>query len=202
MLRQNRMLKRILLCGLFLTACATQTSVTQVWQAQMPPTPPMRHVLVLAMSTDEPMRRTIEDAFVADLGKHGVQAEQSYVFFGGSAEHPAVDYARKKVGEAHYDGILVTRLHGVKEDPRYAESTGFWDGYYMYGWGYRDAYIVSDEIVTFENTLWDTRAENKLVWTAETKTTNPESGKDFAKSLTRAVDPALSKAHFIPTIKQ
>lgn len=194
------MLKRIVLGAVFLTACATQTSVTQVWQAQMPPTPPMQRVLVLAMSTDEPMRRTIEDAFVADLTKHGVNATQSYVFFGGNADHPAVDYARKLVGEARYDGILVTRLHGVKEDPRFAEQTGFWDGYYMYGWGYRDAYVVTDEIVTFENTLWDTRVtSNKLVWTAETKTTNPESGKDFAKSLTKAVDPALARSHFIPT---
>jgi hypothetical protein len=145
------------------------------------------------------MRRVIEDTFVADLAKHGVQATQSYAFFGGYGQ-PAIDYARKKVGEARYDGILVTRLRSVKDDPKYAESTGFWDGYYMYGWGYRDAYIVSDEIVTFENTLWDTRAENKLVWTAETKTTNPLSGTDFAHSLTRAVDPALAKARFIPTV--
>src|ERR1700744_129036 len=130
-------------------ACATQTSVTQVWQAQMPPTPPMQRVLVLALSTDEPMRRVVEDAFVTAPTSHGVQATQSYAFFGG-AEPPAVDYARKMVTEAHYDGILVTRLRSVKEDPKYAESTGFWDGYYMYGWGYRDAYIVADEIVTFE----------------------------------------------------
>lgn len=197
------MWKQIAGAGLILAAmmgtagCGTKTSVTQVWQAQMPPTAPMTHVLVIAMKTDEPMRRTIEDRFASDLAKHGVNAVQSYKFF-GDGQHPPVEEAKKRVEAAHFDGLLVTRLHGVKEEPKYMEQTGYWDGYYMYGWGYRDAYIVADEIVTFENSLWDTRAGSKMVWTAETQTHDPVSGYDFADSLSRAVDPALTKGNFIP----
>lgn len=200
------MVKRALVAAVFLgcaalgAGCSTQTSVTHVWQAQLPPTPPMRRVLVLTMSTDEPMRKIIEDAFVKDLAKHGVTATPSYTLF-GKGQRPTTEQARAMVANAHYDGILVTRLHGVRdnvsEDSKVAESSGFWDGYYMQGWGYGNAYVVDDETVTFENTLWDTRADTKRVWTAETKTVNPENGADFAHSLTKAVDPALTTAHFI-----
>lgn len=197
-----------LLLGLTAACGGPTTSVTQVWRAPSPPTPPMKTVLVFGVRVDEPNRRAIEDAFAADLTRHGVRAAQSYVLFPG--ELPPIDQARAQVNEAHYEGILVLRARGVNEETRYVHgmSTGFWNGYYGYGgygggWGYSPGYVVTDKTVVFEATLWDLRAEDKLVWTALTQTLNPSSGTQFARSLTAAVDPALARAGLLaPAAKE
>lgn len=178
-----------------------QTSVTQVWQAPLPETAPMRSMLVFGARMDEANRRSLEDAFVAELGKHGVRAVPSYVVFPGTP--PNQEQARAKVNELGFEGILVMNLQNISERSTHVPSYsgGFWSAYYgPSGWG-GPGYVVTDEIVTFESTLWDTRAEDKLVWTALSKTTNPSSGKSYVGSLVKAVVPKLGETRFLPSRK-
>lgn len=175
-----------------------RTSVTQVWQAPAPVTVPMKSVIVFGARMDEANRRSLEDAFVAELGKRGVQAMPSYAVFQGPP--PDQEHARAKVNELGLEGILVMTLKNVSERatfvPSYAGS--FWSAYYGPGWWGGPGYVVTDEIVTFESTLWDTRAEDKLVWAALAKTTNPSTGKSYVASLVKAVLPRLEDTRFIP----
>lgn len=193
----------VAIAGFGAAACGPpKTAVTQVWQAPSPPTP-MGSVLVFAVRLDEPNRRVLEDTFVADLARRGVKAAPAYTMFPGAL--PPIDQARAQVNEAHYEGVLVLKLRGVHEEARYVPgANGFWRGYYG-GWGYNrwgyygsPGYVVTDETVVFEATLWDLRKEDRLVWTAQTQTLNPANGKDFAVSLKRAVESKLAKAGFIP----
>ena len=179
--------RRHVLCGVgslaiaFVAGCGgPSTSVTQVWNAPLA-APPMRKIVVFAARTDEANRRALEDKLVAELAKRGVAAVQGRGF----------------------DGILVATLKNVRERLSYVPGTysgGFWnDYYYGPGWtSWSPGYVRTDEIVNFETTLWDARAEDKLVWAALTKTVNPSSGRDFVKSLTDAVLPPLEKAGRIP----
>jgi len=183
------------------TGCSTtRTSVTQLWQAPSPSAGPMRSVIVFGARTDEANRRVIEDGFVDELAEHAVQGVPSYKIFPDKL--PDQKEARERVKNLGFDGIFVASLKDVREHQSYVPGTytaGFWSGYYGPGWGYGNpGYVVSDEIVTFETTLWDTRAEDKLVWAALTKTKNPSSGRDFVESLTGAVLPKLEQARFIP----
>lgn len=177
-----------------------KTSLTQVWQAETPPTP-LARMLVLAVRMDEANRRVLEDTFVQDLGRHGVSAAPGYTVFPG--ELPALDQARATVSQDGYEGVLVLKLRGVRDDARYVPgSMGFWGGYYgMWGgpgyYGGAPGYVVNDETVVFETTLWDLRRGDRLLWTARTETLNPMNGMDFAVSLKRAVDPALARDGFI-----
>ena len=81
-----------------------QTSVTQVWQAPLPATAPMKSMLVFGARMDEASRRSLEDRFVAELGKHGVRALSSYAVFPGAP--PDQEKARAKVNELGLEGIL------------------------------------------------------------------------------------------------
>lgn len=175
-----------------------KTSVTQVWQATTPRAP-FRSVLVFAVKLDEANRRVLEDTFAADLERYGVRAAPSYSLFPG--ELPPIDEARAQVSAEQYEGILVLKLRGIRDEARYVPgSTGFWHGYYG-GWGYYGqsaGYIVTDERVTFETTVWDLRQEDLLLWTAQTETLNPDSGTEFAISLKRAIDPTLARTGLIP----
>jgi hypothetical protein len=77
-------------------------------------------------------------------------------------------------------------------------SPGWWSSYYT-GWGYSSpGYLVTEEYVTWEMTLWDARAEDRLAWTAAMETTNPSAGKDFVKSVTKSTVESLTKTGLIP----
>lgn len=190
--------------GTAMVACGPpRTSLTQVWHAETSRAP-LTSMLVFAVRMDEANRRVLEDAFAADLQRHGVNAAPSYTMF--PEELPPIETARKQVGEAHYEGILVLELRAERDETRYSPSaTGFWSGYYG-GWGsYRSygspGYVVTDKIVVFETTLWDLRAEDRLLWTARTETLNPANGTEFAISLKRAIDPALAEKGLIPAAR-
>jgi len=183
-----------------LASCSsTKTSVTQVWQAPVRPAVPMRSMLVFVARMDEPNRRALEDGLVMELRRRDVNARPSYELFPG--ELPARAEAQALVKNQGYDGILYSTLLDVKERQTFVPGTtgGFWTSYYGYGWGYGSpGYVMTDEVVTFETTLWDARMEDKLVWTLLTKTLNPSSGKSFVKSLSGAVAPALEKGRLVP----
>lgn len=190
----------VLLALPIVASCAgPATSVTQVWQAPWSP-PPMKKVIVFGARMDEANRRALEDALVSDFARRGVTAMPSYVLFPG--EPPDRDKAREAVKTAGFDGILVATLKSVREKQSYVPGSyggGFWASYYGSGWSYYSpGYVVTDEVVTFETTLWDTRAEDKLVWAMSTATTNPSSGREFVKSLTTAVIEGLEKSRFTP----
>lgn len=176
------------------------TSVTQVWKAPSPPAAPMRSVVVFAANMSEANRRTAEDIFTGQLKERGVDAQQSYNVFPGKL--PTREEAKAATQRANIDGILVLSLKGVRERQTYVPGsyTGdFWGGYYGMGWDtYSPGYVVTDEIVGVETTLWDARAHDSLVWSAVTQTTNPETGSEFAKSVADKVVPQLEQGHFIP----
>ncbi len=181
-------------------ACGTKTAVTQVWSAQLPPSiGPMRKIVVMATRMDEANRRVMEDSLSAALTEHGVEGIPSYRLFPDKL--PDRDQAKAAVDAIGADGILTANFKGIREQLSYSPgyyAGGFWGGYYGAGYGYSGGYAYTDEIVNLETTLWDTRAGDQVVWAALTNTTNPSSGRDFVKSVTKKVIPELAAAHFIP----
>jgi hypothetical protein len=192
--------------AVLLAACGSggKTSVTQMWKAPVS-TPPVSSVIVIAANLDEANRRALEDAYVAALAQHGLKAKQSYTMLPG--EPPPRDQAREIVKSAGFDGILVSRLRSATEKQTYVPGTyegGFWEGYYGGpGWGtWSPGYVITDEVVSFDTTLWDTRKGDQLVFALTTETTNPASNKNFIPSLTKTVVSALQKQMLIPPTKQ
>jgi hypothetical protein len=180
--------------------CGTKTSVTQTWSAPMSPTiQPMRKIVVMATRMDEANRRAMEDSFVAALGAHGVEGIPSYKLFPNAL--PAREEAQAAVDSVGADGILTASFKGIREQLSYSPgyyAGGFWGGYYGAGYGYTGGYAYVDDILNLETTLWDTRAGDQVVWAVLTNTTNPSSGRDFVKSVTKKVVPELARAHMIP----
>ena len=180
--------------------CRPNTSVTQIWRSPLARAP-MTKLIVFGAKMDEANRRALEDGFVAELAKRGVGALPSYSVFPG--DPPEHEKAQAIVAENGFDGILVATLRSVRESQRYVPGHAgpFWSGYYGPGWGYAystPGYLVTDKTVTCETTLWDTRAQDQLVWAGLTETDNPGNGSGFVSSLTRAVLGHLDGAGFVP----
>lgn len=177
-----------------------QTSVTQVWKAQVVAAP-MKSVLVFGARMDETNRRSVEDALVTGLAKHQMAAKPSYVLFPNGP--PDRDTAREAVKQGGFDGLLVATLRNVTEKTTILPGTyygGFWNNYYGQAWGYYDpGYVLTDKVVSFETTLWDARSDERLLWSANLETRNPsEAGGDYVKSLTDGVVSSLVKNGLLP----
>ena len=173
----------------------TPTSVTQLWKAPVAAAP-LKTVIVFAAQIDEANRRSLEDSYAEALRRRGLTATPSYTIFPG--EPPA----RQAVKAAGFDGILVSMMRSFREPPTYVPGWyegGFWHSYYGPGWDYwSPGYVISDPIVSFDTTLWDTRIDDQLVFAITTETNNPTSSMDFVESLPTTVGSALDKQRLIP----
>jgi hypothetical protein len=158
----------------------------------------MQHVVVFASGLDEANRRTLEDSMVRALAEHGVQGMTSYNLF--PSQLPDREQAKAVIQRMNADGILVARFKGVREQQTFVPDTyggTFYDGWY----GYSGGYVQTEQIVNLETTLWDTRANDHIVWSALTKTTNPsgdQSGNPVIKSITGKVVGELAQERLIP----
>jgi hypothetical protein len=181
-------------------ACSTPTKMTDVWRDQSYAGGPLKNLVVFGGRLNETNRRTLEDAFVSALGTHGVHATPSYQVF--PSDLPDKNEAKATLQQAGFDGALVSALKAVNEKPTFVGGAGpgFWDGYYGPGWGgpaYAGGYVVTEQVVKFESSLWSLQGDSKLVWSATTQTDNPMTAKDFTTSLTNDVVPALTKVGLI-----
>lgn len=188
-------------CACSATACATRTSTTSTWSATSPVPYPIKHVLVFGGGTLETHRRSLEDGVTATLRRQGIDAKPSYTMF---PTLPDRDQARAATRDAGIDGALVVAVRAVRERQTYVPPSyrgGFWGGYYGPGWGgmYSPGYVVTDEVVSAETTLWDVRGDGVLVWSSTTQTTNPRNMGDFVRSLAKEVVPNLLDAKLIAT---
>jgi hypothetical protein len=180
--------------------CATKTSTTHLWAAEDYRGGTMGNVIVFGRGMAEAQRRSLEDQLGDALADHGVAATPSYRVF---PVLPDVDEARAEVTKQNFDGAVVVTLHGTRERQSYVPGHymggGFWGGYYGMGWGWSPGYVVTDELVDAETSVWDLRTDNgRLVWSALTNTENPTSGPDLTKSLAKEILPKMEKAGLVP----
>ena len=116
--------------AVLLTACATSSMVSQ----QSNPDyvgKPFRSVMVVAVTTDDLVRRTFEDRMVALLGKRGLKGIPSYDAIGSRGK---VDEAelRRAVAGSGAEGVLVTRVVRVDRESGTVPGATVGIGFYGY----------------------------------------------------------------------
>jgi hypothetical protein len=183
-------------------ACATKTSTTQLWQAEGYAPRFVENVLVFGGRMAEPMRRSLEDEVAKELADRGTRATPSYKLF---PQLPQRDIAQPEVRRLGFDAAIVATLSSIRERqtfvPGHYHYGGFWGAYYGPGWGmttWSPGYVVTDELVNVDTTLWDLRTEpGNLVWTTSTTTRNPTSTSDFVESFAGEVAENLERARLV-----
>jgi hypothetical protein len=176
--------------------CATKTSTTHVWQANVQTPRVAENALVFAGRMTEATRRTVEDAFVRELGERGTRATPSYRIF---PQLPQRDIAHDEVHRLGFDAAIVATLREIRERTSYVPGQyhgGFWGAYYGPGWGmgWSPGYVVTDELVDLETTYWDLRTDpGELLWASNTETRNPRSTADFVESYVDTIVPSLER---------
>jgi hypothetical protein len=173
----------VLLVMLLLSACSYSRVVTS-WRDDSLQSGQLKKTMVLVIVKKDVIRNRLEDEFVLQLQKLGVQAVQSYKTF---PDLTGVDAQQIKASlvAAGLDSVLVARLVDTKNETSYVPATtGYsttFGSYYggthavVYSPGYSYDYLV----FTLQNNLFAARDE-KLVWSAVTETEEPQGSVDDA----------------------
>lgn len=151
-------------------------------------------------------RRIWEDAFTIELAKHDVTANPSYREFPDSV--PDTNQVDLIVRSNNYDGVLLIRrlptetttqyLQGYmtkEQDMRYDRRRDKFVTYYrdMEHGGYVDSQMVDIRAID----VWATRNEGQLIWSATSKTPEPNSAQTVRPEIVKLVMSELTQQGII-----
>ena len=193
--------------GIVLAAGCASTGLVNVW-SQPGFNTPMKHLLVISVSSEERNRRIIEDAFVKSLTQRGLQASPSYNAFPTAL--PDTQQVRDYVLANGFDGVLVT-AHLPNRSVT-AETPGYttvetrtvynnWSGRYHDYLVHvqHEGTTVVQKVVPHRVDLWFSDGKGgQIVWTGETNSVDPSSTNDVSREMVGAIVPELAKAGLIP----
>lgn len=191
-----------LLLLMTLASCGTSTHIENSWRDPdvTVDTSNIHQFVVAALLKNQTVRRQVEDEIAAQFpGK----AVQSYKELGeGELKDDDAMYNQKLKNDG-FDGIVMMRLVNVDKSTRYVPGAypmyyGSWRGYWRYSWtGFYDpGYYTTDKTYNVEVTVYSLRRD-KLVWTANTSTVNPQGRTELFSEVTRTVVDRMKKEGFL-----
>jgi hypothetical protein len=197
---------RGVICCLFLIAGCVSSELVDIWSDSSFQPPSLNKMLVISVSKNPVQRRMWEDAFSAELVKHNVTVTPSYRLFPDAV--PDTNQFMQIVGSNSFDGVLVTRrlpselkteyVQGYitnEQNTRYDRRRDRFNTYY------REidhaGYIDSQKIDIRTIDVWATRNEGQMIWSATSKTPEPNSVQAVRPEIVNLVISELTKQRII-----
>ena len=186
-----------------IVACAStelkRTSMDEAYKGKI-----LSNILVIAVTDNQNTRRSFENKFVVRLKATGVDAVSSAdgIPIPGDQKLEK-DAILKAVQQFGNDAVIITHLVGVKETEVYNPAPRSYTGYYgyygnVYGQIHGRGYYSTTSIVRLETNLYDAKTE-KLIWSGQSETWNPESDKQTIDEVVKEVIRDLQKNKLLPT---
>jgi len=202
-----RTLATISLFLLFLNSC-TPTKLIDAWKDKSYTGGTLKSVMVLGVANNPRNRKMFEEVFSKQFKGHGVEAVTSFEAIPKDVKLDKENIkSHKEIIKAAaikrgVEAILVTHLVAVEEKEVYHPPTyelapqyyhGF-DDYYpvIFDNVYTPGYYSQHKYISLESNLYDINTE-KLIWSASSKTTDPESVNEIIESLCKEVMKSLRK---------
>lgn len=183
-------------------SCGPGTQITDSWRDPNVTidTNNIHKFIVAALMRNSATRHQIEDDMAARFpGK----AVQSYQVFGDKELNDEDDVYNKRLSRDGYDGIIMMRLVDVNNTTRYVPGAPppyylGWRSYWRYSWtGFYDpGYYTTDKTYDVEVTVYSLK-RNKLIWTANTSTVNPNGRKQLFNDVGKVVLDKMRKEGFL-----
>jgi len=189
-------------------ACAS-TSFNSTWRnpAAEPGNFKGQKVAALVMSKEQSVRFGAEDALARELTARGMVGIAAYSLIPKELTQDK-EKAKEFLEKANVVGVVAMRVVG--KDQQVTQSSGgmywggpayatFWGGgYYGWGWGgvYSPGYIQTDTIVSVETLVYSLK-QDKLVWAAQSETTNPSKVGPFIHELVTKAAAQMQKEGLI-----
>jgi hypothetical protein len=194
-------MKFAVLAGAASLASCASTSFISTWQA--PDAQSLKGegntVVAVVMTQNEANRRAAEDALAKEITAMGAKGIPAYSLIDeGATDEAKTQEAFEKAGVSV---IVVMRPTAVSQELNAtpSASASYWHGgYYGYGWGaaYPAMDIHTDTIVHIQTLVYSMK-QNKLVWSGQSKTTNPSNVDSLVKEVAHAVAGEMKKGGLV-----
>jgi hypothetical protein len=196
---------------LFVAGCAS-SELVDVWHDSSYHAPPFNTVLVISVSRTPMERHMWEDAFAGELSKHGIVATPSYRSFPEAV--PDTNQVIQIVKSDGFDGILICRRLPSQMKAEYSQGwvslekdvtlerhTRYdrrWERFVTY---YRDVnqadYVDSEMVDIRAIDVWATRNEGQMIWSATSKSPEPNSLHEVKPEVVNLVMTELKRKNII-----
>ena len=197
------LLKCAVLAGATALASCASTSFVSTWKA--PDAQSLKgegsKVAAVVMTQNESTRLSAEDSLAREITRRGGQGIPAYTLI---PNEPTQDEGtcQKAFEKAGINVIVVMRPRAVTQELNATPTAGgYWygGGYYGYGWGaaWGPAYDIHTDTNVFIETLVFSMKQNKLVWSGQSKTTNPSNLDSLVREVADAVGNEMKKEGLI-----
>lgn len=210
-----RMLQKIITAVVLFIAIAllegcSSSVLVDVWKDATFKEAPLGKIFVIGLRKDRVQRRIWEDAFVIELGKEGVNATASYHLFPEFL--PDTNQVIQVIQDKGYDGVLITRLLYAETQTQYVQGYDTQEPVYRYNKfrnrydtyyrtvqhpGYEESVVIDRRSID----VWVIRDEERLIWSATSKTPERSTIEAVQEEVANLVIPELSKNAIIKTRK-
>jgi hypothetical protein len=210
----------ILACITLLASCAsTKTTLDVTWDDPKHNATHIKKILIIGISQDEGVRIAFENDLQMHLEKTGVEVVTSSTDL-NITDKTDKETIQKEFSGQGIDAVLVSRLVSVDNETKYIPGrtdyipTNYYGGglygfdgphgYYGDFYGYyaptyqavhTPGYLKNTQVIRIETNVYETK-NNKLIWSAVSKTFDPKSTTDAINSLNNAISSQLVKDGF------
>jgi hypothetical protein len=195
----------VLLCAaaVAITACASsKTTLTTTWKDPSVTELRFSKIVTVGVSADPRWREIVEDE-LSYLVKNSVPA---YSVIPEDAARN-LETARRFLKSGGYDAVVLMRLVGVDKETTYYSGTDPWwpatygtmGGYWGYAWtsAYDPGYMSTTQYVNIEALIYRV-SDEKLLFGAQSRTSNPAAARELTGQVTKAVRDELVKLKLVP----
>jgi hypothetical protein len=194
----------LLIFTIAISSC-TSTKITSSWREpnKEVAVSMLNKVLVVALFKDETSRHKAEDQMAGYLNGKGIV---SYNYLKESFDKKNEDALREKIKKDGFDGAVTMRLVDVDKEKIYTPAnTSLYPSYYrnFSGYYYRSYSYFSDpgyysttKTYTIETNVYSIK-EDKIIWSALTKTSDPDGVQKMTEEVAEIVYKRMVKEGFI-----
>lgn len=205
-----------------LAGCATRTIMETNWELPGYAKTPYEEIAVIGVLRNDASDQRFEHALASELEKADVDAVPGYTIM-KTRDDVDQEEMEKIIDSSNVDAVLISRLIAVNRDFHYVPPTaydvppgpyadwwtdtywGYYTPYPYHYWGYwhpaaqvvvEPGYWDVDKNYRVETALYSAR-DQRLVWTATSRTFDPMSEEDLASSLGSELVERLEKAGIV-----
>ncbi len=201
---KKTILPAVLMAVITVASC-TSTKITSSWREpdKAVAVSALSKVLVVALFKDETSRHKAEDQMAGYLNGKGVV---SYNYLKESFDKKNEDALRKKIKADGFDGAVTMRLVDVDKEKIYTPgNTSLYpshyrnfSGYYYRSFSYfsNPGYYSTTKTYTIETNVYSIK-EDKIIWSALTKTSDPDGVQKMTEEVAKVVYKKMIKEGFI-----
>jgi len=167
------------------------TELIGSWKVEQAPTRNYSEIGIVVVTPNMSTRSIMESDLATVLATKGIKASPTFDIFPFVANRELFDendtlsirnYARERIDKFGFDAILLVALFDQRTESRYNQGSTFsfavpayqynYYGFYQYAYStvHTPGYYSTKTLYFLESNLYDAGTE-KLIWTAQTKTT-------------------------------